>query len=242
MSGRPNTTGDPPPPSASGGGRPRPILVAALAISALAIAAGLAITLGGLSGPNGTASSPGSSATEPGATPAYADLSLVPVVATESPTLASIPAGSTSVPVSVQPTTSASPAVAHGIQANRIRIERLAIDLKIIEGDGIDAPIGKAAHYPGSAWPGSGSNIYIYGHAREGMFLNLWNARVGDAVELDLVDGTTRTYLVDQVIPKVPWDAVKYTRPTATEQLTLQTSTSYHPTSPRFIVIAHPAP
>ena len=74
------------------------------------------------------------------------------------------------------------------------------------------------------------------------MFLTLWDARVGDTIELDLVDGTTRTYVVDRVLPKVPWDAVKYTRPTATEQLTLQTSTSYHPTSPRFIVIAHPAP
>ena len=51
-----------------------------------------------------------------------------------------------------------------------------------------------------------------------------------------------RAYVVDRVLPKVPWDAVKYLRPTETEQLTLQTSTSYHPTSPRFIVIAHPAP
>ncbi len=74
------------------------------------------------------------------------------------------------------------------------------------------------------------------------MFLSLWKARVGDVVELDLVDGTTRTYVVDRVLPKVPWDAVRYTSRRQTEQLTLQTSTSYYPTSPRFIVIAHPAP
>ena len=133
-------------------------------------------------------------------------------------------------------------ATEQGIRAKRIRIERLDIDLRIIEGDGIDAPIGKAAHYPGSAWPGSGSNIYIYGHAREGMFIDLWKARAGDVVELDLVDGTTRAYVVDEVLPKVPWDATKYLRPTSTERLTLQTSTSYHPTSPRFIVVAYPAP
>ena len=41
---------------------------------------------------------------------------------------------------------------------------------------------------------------------------------------------------------KVPWDAVTYLGATPTEQLTLQTSTSYHPTSPRFIAIAYPTP
>jgi LPXTG-site transpeptidase (sortase) family protein len=150
-------------------------------------------------------------------------------------------AGASTVTVSGGPATSTAGATT-SIVAERIRIERLDIDLKIIDGDGVDAPIGKVAHYPGTAWPGDGSNIYIYGHAREGMFINLWKAKVGDVIELDLVDGTTRTYLVDEVLPKVPWDAVKYLRPTETEQLTLQTSTSYHPTSPRFIVIASPTP
>jgi len=121
-------------------------------------------------------------------------------------------------------------------------VERLEIDLPIIEGDGIDAPINKAAHFPSTGWPGGGTNIYIYGHAREGMFIALWEARRGDVVELDLVDGTTRRYVVTQVLPRVPWDAVEYLDPTPEEQLTLQTSTSYFPTAPRFIVIAVPAP
>ena len=89
-------------------------------------------------------------------------------------------------------------------------------------------------------WPDGGSNIYIYGHAREGMFLSLWDAKVGDKVVLTLADGTQRTYVVDKVLPKVPWDAVQYLQPTPTEQLTLQTSTSYYETAPRFVVIAHP--
>jgi LPXTG-site transpeptidase (sortase) family protein len=174
---------------------------------------------------------------------AYADLSLVPVIASPTPAGGAVaPATGSPGPVSAGPSVSPSASALGAVRARRIRIERLDIDLRIVEGDGIDAPIGKAAHYPGSSWPGGGTNIYIYGHAREGMFLSLWKARVGDVVELDLVDGTTRTYLVDQVLPKVPWDAVKYTRPTPTEQLTLQTSTSYHPTSPRFIVTALPAP
>jgi LPXTG-site transpeptidase (sortase) family protein len=128
-----------------------------------------------------------------------------------------------------------------GIRAVRIQIARLNIDLKIVDGDGIDAPIGKAAHYPGSGWPNGGTNIYIYAHARTGMFLSLWDARVGDAALLTLADGTQRTYVIDSVLPKVPWNALEYVRPTAIEQLTLQTSTSYYSTAPRFIVIAHPA-
>ena len=208
------------------------------AIAGVAIVVGLVIATGGGLGTTAPTPTPGDAQA---VSPAFTDLPLVavpPTTAAAAPTIS----------VTVAPTPasgSASPsavATGVGIQANRIRIERLGIDLKIIEGDGIDAPINKAAHYPGSAWPGAGSNVYIYGHAQEGMFLSLWKAREGDVVELDLVDGTTRTYVVDHVLPKVPWDAMKYTEPTSAEQLTLQTSTSYHPTSPRFIVIALPAP
>ena len=60
------------------------------------------------------------------------------------------------------------------------------------------------------------------------MFIRLWDARVGDTVQLGLVDGTSRTYVVTKVLPKVPWDAVQYLEPTPTEQLTLQTCTSYY--------------
>jgi LPXTG-site transpeptidase (sortase) family protein len=126
--------------------------------------------------------------------------------------------------------------------ASRIRIQRLGIDLRIVEGDGVDAPMNKAAHYPSTGWPGGGSNIYIYGHAQKGMFLTLWDAKVGDQIVLDLVDGSSRDYVVTVVKPKVPWNALKYLDPTPAEQLTLQTSTSNTPTAPRFIVIAEPAP
>ncbi|MEW6224428.1 MAG: sortase [Chloroflexota bacterium] len=220
-------------------GRRRGAIVAA-GVALVAIAAVAAFALGGVGGSGGgTPSAPGG---EPGVTSAYADLSLVPVIPSGTPAGTLQPSGSPVAAGTATPSASPTASAAGEVKATRIRIERLDINLRIIEGDGIDAPIGKVAHYPGTAWPGGGSNIYIYGHAREGMFLSLWEARVGDVVELDLVDGTKRAYLVDRVLPKVPWDAVKYLRPTETEQLTLQTSTSYHPTSPRFIVIAHPAP
>lgn len=149
---------------------------------------------------------------------------------------ASLPAVATATPSAVP---SAPPAA---IVADRIRIARVGIDLRIVEGDGIDAPMNLAAHYPGTGWPDGGTNIYIYAHAQTGMFLALWDVVVGDDVVLDLIDGTTRTYVVTVVKPRVAWNALHYLAATPTEQLTLQTSTSYTPTAPRYLVIAEPAP
>jgi sortase A len=208
------------------GPRRRTIVGVGLALVALAV--GLAFVFGGA--PSGSATPSATPGIGAGESPALGDLPLVTV----TPTASGPDAGPSTTPPSP------SPALEAGIRANRIRIGRLGIDLAIIEGDGIDAPIGKAAHYPSSAWPGGGSNIYIYGHARVGMFLPLWQIRVGDTVELDLVDGTARTYVVTEILPKVPFDAVKYLQPTPTEQLTLQTSTSYYATAPRFVVITVP--
>lgn len=205
--------------------RGRRSLVALAVISAVVIvAAGLSIALGGGGAALDVSPPPPTASGLPPVTPPAGSATSFPPVATDSPT------------------PSPSPTAGQGIRAKRIQIERLGIDLRIVEGDGIDAPIGKAAHYPGSGWPGGGTNIYIYGHARTGMFLSLWNAQVGDQVVLTLVDGSQRTYVVTRVIPKVPWNAVRYLAPTPTEQLTLQTSTSYYPTAPRFIVIALPTP
>jgi LPXTG-site transpeptidase (sortase) family protein len=137
----------------------------------------------------------------------------------------------------VPPTASSSP---HPIVANRIVISRLGIDMKIVAGDGLDAPLGKVAHYPGTAWPGGGSNIYLYAHARDGMFITLWNANIGDEIVLTLVDGSQRRYLVWKILPDVRWNDMSVLAPTPTEQLTLQTCTSYQYTAPRFLVIAVP--
>jgi LPXTG-site transpeptidase (sortase) family protein len=194
--------------------------------------AGLAIVLTGPGGPTPTSTS---------GPDAAGNLSLVPILETAIP-VAPTGTGPSVSPIAAEPSTGSPSSPVAGTRAVRIRIARLDVDLPVVEGDGLDAPIRKAAHYPGSAWPGGGSNVYIYGHAQEGMFINLWDAREGDVIELDLADSTTRVYIVDEVLPKVPWDAVEYLEPTTSEQLTLQTSTSYQPTAPRFIVIAHPAP
>jgi LPXTG-site transpeptidase (sortase) family protein len=199
----------------------------AIVLSGLGVVAVFIVALG-LSGSGGDAPP---SAPVPNPSGDLADLSLIPVVASTGP----------SQPADTARTTQGAASSAAGTRAKRIRIERLGIDLRIVDGDGIDAPMGKAAHYPGTAWPRQGSNIYIYAHAQEGMFINLWDAREGDVVELDLIDGTSVNYVVDEVLPKVPWNSVELLKATTNEQLTLQTSTSYQPTAPRFVVIAHPA-
>ena len=193
-----------------------PIIVGALAIAII----GAALAVSREPTDDGIASSSPSTAASPsiGATPR----ATLPAVTSTGPSVAPTPS----------PT---------GIVARRIRIERLEIDLRIIEGDGIDAPINKVAHYPGTGWPGGGTNIYIYGHAQKGMFLALWDIKVDDQVVLDLEDGTSRTYVVTVVKPRVPWNALEYLASTPAEQLTLQTSTSYTATAPRFVAIAVPA-
>ena len=206
------------------------ILVAGLAIAVVAL-----LAAGGVLGPGaGTAvGSPSPSAASPSSTQAATGSSSP----SPQPTpLGSLPAIATPTPVA---TASQAPV---GIVARRIRIDRLGIDLRIVEGDGLEAPMNKAAHYPGTGWPGGGVNIYLYAHAQTGMFLSLWDAKVGDEVLLDLADGTTRLYVVTDVPGKVPWNALQYVAATPPERLTLQTSTSYTATAPRFVVIAEPAP
>src|SRR6266508_800197 len=68
----------------------------------------------------------------------------------------------------------------------RVRVPRLRIDLPIAEGvierdiEQQRTPERYAFHLPGSAIPGERGNAYVYSHARAGMFLTLWDARVGD--------------------------------------------------------------
>jgi LPXTG-site transpeptidase (sortase) family protein len=206
------------------------VVLAAVIVAGVA----LAVALGLPSGPRPS----------PAPSTAFVPSPTLPVIPTLDPSLPVIASGDVSLPPILTPSPSASSSAepGTGIVARRIRIARLGINLRIVEGDGVDAPMNKAAHFPGTGWPGGGINIYLYGHAQKGMFLSLWDAKVGDEVLLDLVDGTTARYVVTQVKPEIPWNALQYTDPTPPERLSLQTSTSYTATAPRFLVIAEPAP
>lgn len=139
--------------------------------------------------------------------------------------------------------TSASAPIPDGF---RVRVPRLRIDLPIAEGiiqrdvELQQTPEGYAFHLPGTAVPGRPGNAYIYSHARVGMFLPLWDARVGDEVIVTTPDGRTLAYVVSEVRPRVPPTDTTVAQPTADERLTLQTSTGPTPSDPRFVVIALP--
>lgn len=140
------------------------------------------------------------------------------------------------------------PSSTPSVDGMRIRIARLGIDLPLREGDlardvpsdsfSGATPEGAAFHLPGSAVPGRPGNAYLYAHARAGMFLALWQARVGDVVEVVLPDGRVLTYDVVEIHASVPSSDVSWVQPTSDERLTLQTSTGPTPDYPRFIVVA----
>ena len=128
----------------------------------------------------------------------------------------------------------------------RVQIPRLAIDLAILEGDierdtvALQTPENYAFHLPGTAIPGTGANSYFYAHARRGMFLSLWDARIGDIVWISTPDGRALRYVVSEIHPRVPPDDVSLAAPSAPDRLTLQTSTGPNPGDPRFVVVAYP--
>jgi LPXTG-site transpeptidase (sortase) family protein len=128
----------------------------------------------------------------------------------------------------------------------RIELPRLGIDLPIAEGDvERDVVIQKtpenfAFHFPGTAIPGTLGNSYIYAHARQGMFLSLWNARIGDQVSITTPAGAQIKFVVTEVHPRVPPADTSWLQPSGDERLTLQTSTGPNREDPRFVVIAAP--
>jgi LPXTG-site transpeptidase (sortase) family protein len=145
--------------------------------------------------------------------------------------------------ITITPTPGAPSPIADGY---RVKVPRLGIDLPIREGvvqrdvEQQQTPEDFAFHLPGTALPGDIGNSYFYAHARRGMFLSLWDAKVGDLVEITTPDGRSLQYEVSEVRPRVAPTDVSVAQPTTDERLTLQTSTGPSPEDPRFVVIARP--
>lgn len=138
------------------------------------------------------------------------------------------------------------------VDGMRITVPRLGIDLPLAVGD-IDRDVPRvgfagatpeqtALVFPLSAAPGAGGNTYIYAHARTGMFLALWNVRVGDDVRITRPALGDLRYRVAEIHPRVDPADVSWLDPAGPERVTLQTSTGPYPSDPRFVVIAYPVP
>jgi LPXTG-site transpeptidase (sortase) family protein len=122
----------------------------------------------------------------------------------------------------------------------RIEMPELKVDLPIVEGDGYDAPLYKAAHYPGMPWPGEGGRSMIYAHARPGMFGPLFSAKVGQHLQITGRDGFSRKYVVREYYPRWPITDLKWLKPGDHEELVLVTCTTYNYNDPRIIVVGEP--
>jgi LPXTG-site transpeptidase (sortase) family protein len=122
----------------------------------------------------------------------------------------------------------------------RIRIPQLGVDLPVVEGNGVDAPLFKAAHYPGTTWPGEGGRSVIYAHARVGMFGPLFGARVGQEVQVASANGAVKRFVIQQYYPRWPVTDLAWLRPGDHEQLVLITCTTYNNNDPRIIAVSEP--
>lgn len=134
----------------------------------------------------------------------------------------------------------AAPAAPSAPDGLRIRVPALGIDLKIVEGDGWEPPLNLAAHYPGMKWPGQGGRSFIYAHARPGMFGPLFQAGVGQKVEVAEPNGSVLHYTIRQYYPAWPVTNTSILQPADHEELILYTCTSWTYNDPKIVAIAEP--
>jgi hypothetical protein len=102
----------------------------------------------------------------------------------------------------------------------------------------------------GLGQPGSNRSVYLYAHARTGMFLPLLTqarrnggkAMIGLPVSLFTSDDQEYIYAITKVLPRVPADSHFLDGPLAvtSETLWLQTSTGPNHTYPKLQVVAEP--
>lgn len=131
------------------------------------------------------------------------------------------------------------PQVDHGDL--RIKVAEVGIDLPVVEGDGYNAPLYKAVHYPGTSWPGEGGRSVIYAHARAGMFGPLFGAGAGMHIEITGPAGVVQRYVVTQYFARWPVTDLRWLRPGDHEEIVLTTCTTYNYNDPRIVVVGEPA-
>ena len=127
----------------------------------------------------------------------------------------------------------------------RIRMPSLNIDLPLVQGDGLNVPYYKAAHYPTMPWPGEGQRSFVYAHAQYGppiMFGPLLNnGKTGIDVYVDRPARSELHFVIQQFYPAWPISDTRWLQPADHEELILMTCTSWNSSDPRVIAVAEPA-
>jgi hypothetical protein len=140
--------------------------------------------------------------------------------------------------------------------ATRVVIDQLGIDLPIVAQPNDNYPYCNVAMYlqfPGLVPPGNGGSVYLYAHARDGMFGPLYErailGRSGGAKSLKSMlvrvytsDDLVFEYEITRVLPHVKADSHFLDGPLAvkSETLWLQTSTGPNGSYPKLQAIAKP--
>ena len=150
-------------------------------------------------------------------------------------------------PPSASPTTPPDP----NRLATRVVIPDLGIDLPVIAQPDPAYPSCNVAMYyehPRLGQPGSGKAVYLYAHARTGMFLPLLTqanraggkAMIGMLVSVYTSDDQRHVYRITTVLPRVPADSRFLDKAFAAKQETLwlQTSTGPGASYPKLQVVA----
>ena len=155
-----------------------------------------------------------------------------------------------------EPTPAPDPTSRRRARATRIILRYLGIDLPIIsrdrrvpdQGPDLYPPCDVALYHTAFEQPGQAGTTYLYGHAREGMFLPLLEASERDDGK-ELLGKVVRIYTSDDLlhlyrITKVKRHATDFSLVTDAapdaEQLILQTSEGPRGTVPKLQVLAEP--
>jgi Sortase domain len=151
---------------------------------------------------------------------------------------------------SAGPGASASPAASGGsVVATRIVIPALQIDLPIVQGPAGYPYCNVAMYYvdPAFGQPGSGKPVYLFAHARDGMFGPIYNLvmvkgtpdrLVSDLVQVYTSDNTLYQYVITNVYPHQP--TLDRATSSTGDLLWLQTSEGPHGTVGKTQVLAKP--
>ena len=173
---------------------------------------------------------------------------------TPSPSPAAVPVLTPSPRITLPPLASggppsASPSIPVDRLATRVRVAALKIDLPVIRQPDPSFPACNVAMYLEDSrlgHPGEGRALYLYAHARTGMFLPILTTSkvsngkkmLGMVVEVWTSDDQRFLYVITQVKRHVPFDkAVGPAIAAKTEQVWLQTSEGVG-TQPKVQVIA----
>jgi hypothetical protein len=151
--------------------------------------------------------------------------------------------------------------------ATQLSIEAVGINVTVTQATTPEEddfpPLDGAYILRTSAQPGRGTNSYIFAHAREGLFLSLWNVQLGDVVRILMSSGNVLEYRVTEVRPNTPCQEsdpsipgppnpplplqrappgcdASWLAPTPFERVTLQTSQGPNRNYGEFIVVAEP--